>query len=172
MILLTWQLQDPFRYDKKFLLEYVCIKPRNFIISALWKPRLSLLQEDRTRDVLIKPQIGFCISENNTIYLGVTYAFKGILMVSFHDKMIVGSRLKILITGLRLFPSLGNTTCHNTCPQWFEIYRIERLQCCYNVRDWSGNFHYSDGPTGIRFRHNQCFYNILYYNYTVPCFRA
>ncbi|XP_055332169.1 gamma-aminobutyric acid type B receptor subunit 2-like, partial [Paramacrobiotus metropolitanus] len=58
VILLTWQLQDPFRFALKNLTEF----------------------EDITNDYLIKPQIAYCISENNTIYLGVTYAFKGILM--------------------------------------------------------------------------------------------
>ncbi|OQV15825.1 Gamma-aminobutyric acid type B receptor subunit 2 [Hypsibius exemplaris] len=58
VILLTWQLQDPFTYATKPLQEF----------------------EDATNDFLIKPQIGFCVSEHMTIYLGVTYAFKGILM--------------------------------------------------------------------------------------------
>lgn len=68
VIMLAWQLHDP-------LQRRVELFPLEDPISA-------------ADDSKIRPELEHCESENNTVWLGVIYGYKGLVLVGFNLKII------------------------------------------------------------------------------------
>lgn len=79
VIMTTWQIADPFYRDTKQIEPPVCGKlnfvERNFFKHFYSQDQLSL------EDVIIVQENEYCQSERITIFIGIIYAYKGILLV-------------------------------------------------------------------------------------------
>ena len=81
--LTTWQVVDPFYRETKKLRPYV---RKNHILAQLCDAQINCLlfphfQFSENDETEIIPEIESCRSEYMTIFVGCTYAYKGVLMV-------------------------------------------------------------------------------------------
>ena len=96
-IMTTWHLADPFYREIQQLKSYVSLS------SELTGSDTELIKVDYEKDdteFIVKPQNENCKSDKMTIFVGVIYAYKGLLLVSEECRVEVCLEVQCSVCGV------------------------------------------------------------------------